>query len=257
MGLPLAESASALFFVYCAALAVPHGRARRNRVFLASAAGLAIVIAWLALRASAVAHDWIFPPLVLLVAYWTSGALFTSPSTEAEERLLAFDRALRIHELAARAPRALAELLEVAYAFVYPLVPVALVLHLTMTPAESADRFWTVILVTDFVCFGMLPWIQTRPPRALEPGAPWISSFRRVNLGLLGHASIGVNTFPSGHAAEALAAALLVIGAPTAVVVGMFAVAAAISGGAVFGRYHYAADALTGFAVAVAVWSLL
>ncbi len=246
-----------LFFVYCAALAVAQERARRNRVLQASAAGLLLTLAWHASRAWLIAHDWLLPPLVLLLAYWTSGALFAAPSALAEERLLAIDRVLRIRARAARAPRALAELLEVAYALVYPVIPVALILHLTVTPDASADRFWSIVLITDYVCFGVLPWIQTRPPRVLEPGDPWPSRFRAVNLRLLGHASIGVNTFPSGHAAEALAAALLVVGAPPVFVAGMFAIAAAIAAGAVFGRYHFAADAMAGFAVAVAVWLLL
>jgi membrane-associated phospholipid phosphatase len=126
-----------------------------------------------------------------------------------------------------------------------------------MTPRPDPDRFWAVILVTDFVCFAVLPWIPTRPPRALEAGEPWRSSFRRVNARLLGAASIGANTFPSGHAAEALAAALLVLDAPLPVVAWMFFNAAAIAAGAVFGRYHYAADALAGYAVALAVWWVL
>ncbi len=113
------------------------------------------------------------------------------------------------------------------------------------------------MLITDFVCFGVLPWVQTRPPRALEAGDPWRSSFRAFNLRLLGATSIQVNTFPSGHAAEALAAALLVLGAPPGIVVVMFAAALAVSAGAVLGRYHYLADALAGWAVAVGVfWAL-
>jgi membrane-associated phospholipid phosphatase len=99
--------------------------------------------------------------------------------------------------------------------------------------------------------------VQTRPPRALEAADPWLSPIRRFNLRLLGAASIQANTFPSGHAAEALAAALLVIGAPVPLVAAMFSAALAISAGAVFGRYHYAADALAGWAVALAVWVAL
>jgi membrane-associated phospholipid phosphatase len=66
-----------------------------------------------------------------------------------------------------------------------------------------------------------------------------------------------VNTFPSGHAAEALAAALLCLDAPAPVAAWMFFNAAAISAGAVFGRYHYAADALAGWLVALLVYALV
>ncbi len=103
----------------------------------------------------------------------------------------------------------------------------------------------------------MLPWVQTRPPRALEAGDPWPSSFRALNLRLLGATSIQVNTFPSGHAAEALTAALLVLGAPAGIMVLMFVAALAVSAGAVLGRYHYLADALAGWGVAAGVFWLL
>jgi membrane-associated phospholipid phosphatase len=103
----------------------------------------------------------------------------------------------------------------------------------------------------------MLPWVQTRPPRALEGEAPWHSRFRRFNLRLLGSTSIQVNTFPSGHAAEGLAAALLILGAPIAVPLLMCAGAVAVSAGAVLGRYHYFGDALAGWIVAVGVWIAL
>ena len=148
-------------------------------------------------------------------------------------------------------------MLEAAYAGVYLLVPIALLLLLALFPASDPDAFWSVVLITDFVCFGVLPWVQTRPPRALEGGEPWTSSIRSFNLRLLGATSIQVNTFPSGHAAEGLAAFLLVLAAPLPIVALMFVAALAVSAGAVFGRYHFLADALAGWAVAVVVFVIL
>ena len=133
---------------------------------------------------------------------------------------MAADRKLGISNYAA--PRVVAELLEAAYLSVYAIVGIAFVLHLVLTPSPSPERFWAVVLITDFICFAMLPWIQTRPPRAIEDRDPWRSSVRRLNLRLLGATSIHANTFPSGHAAEAIAAALLVVGAPVPVVCAMF-----------------------------------
>lgn len=257
MGSSPGELASFGFFIYCAALAWSLERTRRNHVLVGCLAGGLAATAWVVVGPRGIAHDWVLPPIVLLLAYWTSGALFTCPSPAAEARLLKIDRALGIGPLAARAPRVFAEMLEVAYVCVYPLIPIALAFHLVATPYPDADRFWSVILITDYVCFAMLPWIQTRPPRALEPRDPWRSSVRQLNLKLLGETSIGANTFPSGHAGEALAAALLVVGAPAPIVVWMFATAAAISAGAVLGRYHYAADAVAGWMVALVVWGLL
>jgi hypothetical protein len=254
------EIASVVFFAYtaAAALAVAGLAARKRAQALASAAlGIVLTLASILLPRQLVLHEWVLPPALLLLAYWSSGRLFVAPMPAAERALMRLDRALDVTGIAARTPRAVAELLEFAYAGVYPVIPIALVIYLLRTPLPDPGSFWTVVLVTDYICFGLLPWIQTRPPRAIESGEPWRSSFRPVNLALLGSASIRVNTFPSGHAAEALAVALLVVSAPPPYAIGMLVAALAISAGAVLGRYHYAADAVLGWLVAVVVWSLV
>lgn len=252
--------ASAIFFVYAAlaAMLLPGlaGRARWRAGGLAYA-GLCLSVAAAVLDHRALLHDWLLPPALLLLAYWSSGALYVAPMPRVEALLMHADRALRVRQAAARAPRFVAEFLELSYAGVYPLIPLALVLHLSLTPRPDAARFWSVVLLTDYVCFAALPWIQTRPPRTLEGRPPWRARLRRLNERLLDRASIHVNTFPSGHAAEALAAALLVTGAPPAPVAFMGLAALSVSAGAVLGRYHYALDALAGWAVAAAVWWFL
>jgi hypothetical protein len=246
-----------VFFLYVAAvcpLVRGLARTRRSTALATAAAGLVLCAAAHAAAAHSILSDWILPPIVLLTAYWSSGLLFAAPMTWAETALGAVDDRLRIDRVAGSTPRWLAELLELAYLGVYPLIPLALAIHVTLTPDPDPDRFWTNILVVDFICFGFLPWVQTRPPRALRKIEPWTAAVRRVNVRLLGRTSIQVNTFPSGHAAEALAAVLLVADAPWPVVAWMGANAILISAGAVLGRYHYAADALAGWIVALAVW---
>jgi membrane-associated phospholipid phosphatase len=246
------------FFVYVAlAAGLRPGLSTRARLraWCGSALGLGLALAGARMPPRGIAAAWILPPVVLLLGYWTSGVLFVRPMPRAERALAGLDRALRIDAIAARCPRLLAECLELSYSGIYVSVVVALALALRqgMTP----DRFWTVVLVTDYLCFATLPWLQTRPPRALGHETPWRSGWRSVNRRLLDAGSVQVNTFPSGHAAEALVAALLVIGAPAPLVALMFVNAAATSAGAVLGRYHYAADALTGWALAVAVYLLV
>jgi hypothetical protein len=246
---------SAIFLGYLALVAaLPRGLARRNRIRVLAAVALGIVVLAVSLRlpADGAANVWVLPPAVLLLGYWTSGLLFVAPMPRAERFLAHGDAMLGIDAIAARCPRPIAEFLEFAYCGVYPLIPLAL--YLALRQGISADRFWTTILLTDFVCFGMLPWFQTRPPRALGFEARWRASWRAVNLRMLDAGSVQVNTFPSGHAAEALAAALLLSGAHPLVAGWMFFNAAAISAGAVFGRYHYAADAAAGWAVALFVY---
>jgi membrane-associated phospholipid phosphatase len=254
------ETASAVFFGYTAACAllVPGLRGRRRaQVFVIAAVGLVVSLVASRIPMHRVLADWIVPPLLLLIGYWSSGALFVAPMARAERLLAAIDKGLGIRRISASMPRTIVEFLEIMYAGVYPVIPIALVIHLLCTSEPSARYFWTVVLVTDYICFGVLPWVQTRPPRALEEGDPWVSRVRRFNLRMLGAASIRVNTFPSGHAAEALAAGLLVLGAPSLWVAWMFFNAAAISAATVFGRYHYAADAISGWLVALIVWALL
>jgi PAP2 superfamily len=253
-------AASIAFFVYVMVVApLVRGLPPRRRLLAtaASAAGIALALVAHYLPHTVLLHDWILPLVLLLLGYWSSGRLFAAPMPRAERALEALDRALDVDRAAAATPRSIAELLELAYVGVYPLIPVAFAIHQFGSAAPDPERFWTVILVTDFVCFAFLPWIQTRAPRAVRTADPWIARIRRLNLRVLGTASIQVNTFPSGHAAEALAAALLVIGAPWPCAAYVAVSAALISVGAVLGRYHYAADALAGWVVALGVWVAL
>jgi hypothetical protein len=252
---PVWQAVSLAFFAYVLVVAaLPRGMARPAvlRVVAGALLGAGIVAASLRLPPDSLANVWILPPMALLVGYWTSGFLFVAPMPRMERLLADLDRDLRVQRIAARTPAPLVELLEFAYSGVYLLIPIAL--WLAIRQGVTVDRFWTTILLTDYVCFGMLPWIQTRPPRALGIDAPWRSRWRIVNLRMLNAGSVQVNTFPSGHCAEALACALLTSGGPAPVVAWMCFNAAAISAGTVFGRYHYAADAFAGWAVALLVW---
>jgi hypothetical protein len=252
-----AATAASFIYVAIAALVRPGvGATARRTVFLAALVGAAA--GWGSGHlAAGLLRTWIVPPIFLLHFYWTTGRLFVRPMPTVESWLLAMDRVLRIRQTAAHLPVAIGDLLEFAYASVYALIPAALAVHLALSVSPDADRFWTVILVTDYICFGVLPWIQTRPPRALEGGSAWRSRMRGFNERMLDSASIHVNTFPSGHAAEAMAAALLVVGAPLPFTAVIVVAALAVSAGAVYGRYHYAADAILGWVVALAVWRVV
>jgi membrane-associated phospholipid phosphatase len=106
--------------------------------------------------------------------------------------------------------------------------------------------------VAVFGCYGVLPWLPTRPPRAVE-GAPVRPSglVKRLNLLVLGVASVQLNTFPSGHVAASLATALAVWASLPLAGLALGLLAVAITLGSVFGRYHYAADAVAGVALAL------
>ncbi len=253
------QIAGVIFFGYVILVGAVRspGPAALRRVLSGAVVGLVVLAVSMSARQPPVLNHWIWPPLVLLIAYWSTGLLFVKPSIPQENALRWLDDRLDIRAISRRTPRPVVEVLEAAYTGVYLLVPLALLIYLRHSPAPDPGTFWSVVLITDFVCFGVLPWVQTRPPRALEDAEPWASSLRRFNLRLLGATSIQVNTFPSGHAAEGLAAALLVLAAPAGIVIAMLIAALAVSAGAVLGRYHYLADALAGWVVALVVYLLL
>ena len=258
--MPLWASATVVFFAYVALVAslpirlIPRQRAK---LFAASAAGILAAISAARTDAWPILHNWLLPPALLLAAYWTSGLLFVAPMPRAERLLLRIDRWLGVPAAVRRSPRWMAEILELAYLGVYPVIPLALILHLVFSSPPDPTHFWSVVLVTDYVCFGVLALVQTRPPRAIETERPWPSRVRRFNVRLLGASSIQVNTFPSGHAAEAMVCAFLVLDTPWPLAGWMMVNALAIAAGTVLGRYHYAADALTGWVVAGAVYAAL
>ncbi len=240
---------------------------RRARLPLAASAAFAW-IGWAAIDRIGDPSTWpvtlqiIVPALVLVAGYRLSGLLFVGADLRMERWLQTIDDLTLVRPgwLARyrRAPRLLIEYVEVSYLTVYIAVPAGATVLALGGHADAIARYWTVVLLAEFACYGMLPWIQTRPPRVLEPASPATSmGSRRLNLGIVRHASIQANTVPSGHAAGAVAAALAVSSVMPATSV-VFAVAAAsIVIATVLGRYHYLVDSLLGIAVAVGAWLLV
>ena len=162
-------------------------------------------------------------------------------------------------------PRAAALLFELSYLLCYVLVPAAFVVVWRAGTQVEVDRFWTAVLCAGFVCYGTLPWLIARPPRMLDRGpqpfdklrvapsnvegqesAPHVKAF---NVFVLSRVSHGHNTFPSGHVAVSMAAALGVLAVSPAAGEVMLAIAIGIAIGATAGRYHYAVDVLLGLVI--------
>jgi membrane-associated phospholipid phosphatase len=202
----------------------------------------------------------VVPSLVLLAGYWLSGLLFVRPDLRIERWLQSIDdRVLRRSGVLAwfhRAPRAVQEYFELSYLLVYLAVPAGATTLIVVGHVDDVDEFWTVVLLAEFVCYGMLPWLQTRPPRVLESrdDSTRSAGLRRLNLRLVNHASIQVNTLPSGHAAGAFATALAVFAVEPAAGIVFLLLALSISIATVLGRYHYVVDTVLGVLVAIAVW---
>jgi hypothetical protein len=238
--------------------------ARRRLVVTAVAVTDAAGVWWLSHARDGfglIARDWL-PALQILIGYWLSGAFFVRPMPHIEARLAAWDillfQRLGGASLVRHAPRWLLEYLELAYLTVYVVVPFGFGVVYCFAPERPVDPYWTIVLVSELACYGTLPWVQTRPPRALdqEMAIEWRPAFvRRLNVLVLRRGSVQANTIPSGHAAGACATAL----AAGTFVPGSFlplgVLAASITIASVVGRYHYAADAVLGALVAVAAWA--
>jgi hypothetical protein len=249
------ESIALAYATYLAIVAVAGSRFARARgpVLVVTFAGWTV---WAMTRG--VAHppliDLILPMPILLGGYWLSGLFFVEPMTRLEQSLLAIDRRMM---WSISCPRFVREYFELAYVLVYAVVPAGAVALVLGGHGASVPRFWAVVLLAEYVSYGMLPWLQTRPPRALEQIAPPSSRLRRFNLAVLGRGSIQVNTVPSGHAAGAVATALTVASVMPLAGMAFLVLAASITIATIVGRYHYIADSVLGVIVAIAAWLLI
>lgn len=256
------------WFAAAAALALvrPLPRERRARVVagaLAACLGV-IVTAQLPPLGVSGAFRNLLPSLFVIAAYRLSGVFYLSPQPNVERFLLDVDRRLLemlgLRDALLRAPRAAVEAIEAAYVAVYPMLPFGAVAAWYVGRTPAVDRFWTTVFLAEACSYLATAWIQTRPPRDLEPGVSDIgarSLVRRINEFVLRHGSNQVNTIPSGHAAGAVAVALVLLSLDPVVGLLFSALAVAILVATVIGRYHFVVDTLAGAAVAFVAWLLV
>ncbi|HEU4693866.1 MAG TPA: phosphatase PAP2 family protein [Vicinamibacterales bacterium] len=257
------------YFAYLliVAMIIPRfARARVGALAGLAVSGLALVVqstplSWLGEDSPAFA--FVVPLAVLLGGYWLSGLFFVSPMQAIERQLMAADdRLLRGTGVLAAyraSPQVVHEFFEMAYVLVYLVIPAGVVTLAMGGHAGAIPRFWAIVLLAEFVSYGTMPWLQTRPPRALESTVWSIQSrsdIRRFNAAILDRGSIGANTVPSGHAAGAVATALAVVDVMPSAGAVFLLLAACIVAATVLGRYHYLVDSLLGVVVAVAAWYL-
>ncbi len=224
---------------------------------------------WLAVVAD------LFPALLLLVAYRASGLLLTPDSTHHLDFVfIRWDRALLQNHITQATLQAgspwLQHYLELAYLLCYPLVPLGVAAIYfgakraegSQTSAQLRDamnNFWAAVLLATLFCYAVYPFFPLTPPRVLfgdVPGPQIQPLLRRLNFWLLDHYSVQACIFPSGHVAAATAVALAVRRhAPRIGALFVF-LAISVALATVYGRYHYAADAVAGSLVGVAAYQV-
>ncbi len=147
--------------------------------------------------------------------------------------------------------------LELCYLLVYGLGTFCIIVLWVKMHRESVDRFYVILLTGTLLSYGLFPYFPTRPPRLAFPavGFPVAQDvFRSFNLFLLRKATIHSGVFPSAHVSSAFAAAwamFLVLPRRKTLAWGLLVYAFSVAVATVYGRYHYAADAVAGFAISL------
>jgi membrane-associated phospholipid phosphatase len=243
------ELLSALWFAALTLAAATMRRRPKAPRALGVAAALVVLILLISRMTSPIIRAWA-GHLYLVSAYWIPSLLAAgAPGTWFEAWLVRSDAVTRRY--LAGLPPWLAHICEVAYLLCYPLVPITFLVVWTSGDDTDVNRFWMTVLGAGFVCYGALPWLVSRPPRLLSGERMQLRGAARANVFVLDRLSHQLNTFPSGHVAVSVAAALSVsaVSLPAGIAIG--AAALGVSVGAVTGRYHYVVDVIAGAAVGV------
>lgn len=208
-------------------------------------------------------RDW-YPLPLMLLAYREMG-WFAPPvhTFELERSWIKWDRIV-LQDWGLRAGIEIAgpllpSILEICYTLVYAIAPFCMGWLYYRRRQVRMDEFLLQFLGSIFLAYALNPFFPSEPPRSVFPGEdlPTIETiFRRVNLALVGNYGIHLSVFPSAHCSGAFGASLAmkrVLPEEPWVARMLFLLATGIALATVYGRYHYAVDALAGLAVAAFV----
>lgn len=204
-------------------------------------------------------RDWYPVPLILL-AYREMGWLALPHTSRVfEDYWVIWDRRL-LHDWGLRTAieslgPVLPNVLELAYLLVYVMPVVTVAVFYVYDVRERLDDAYSILLFGTLTAYAMYPFFPSEPPRSVFPltDLPMMSSLRRLNLFFVGSYGIHTSVFPSGHSAAAFSAAFAVMKlVPERRWLGRaFLVLAVLIGLAtIYGRYHFAIDAVAGLGLA-------
>lgn len=253
------------FFVYVAIVAAFFPLRPSVRVlppFLPFIVGLTFVLlARARSNPAAIARDW-FALAFTLLAYremdWFTPErhLFALEQTWIVwDRKLLYDYGLQ--RLIESAGVAIPILLEWSYLFVYAIGPFGVAM---LYAQHKADRTWILLLfylLGTLLAYALFPYFPSEPPRRVFPGQdlPNVDSWlRQSNLRVLGGYGIHSSVFPSAHVSSAFSAAFgMLVALPEKKRIGwwMLVYACLVSLATIYGRYHYAVDAVAGLGVSL------
>jgi membrane-associated phospholipid phosphatase len=208
-----------------------------------------------------VLRDW-FPIPLMLLAYREMGWFAPAHHSYAlEQSWEAWDK-LALNRWGIRAAvealgPVLPSILEIAYVLVYTVPSFALAMLYVYRRRDATDRFLFQFLLGILICYALFPYFPSEPPRTVFPGQDfpaYNTIFRKLNWWLLGGYGIHTSVFPSAHVAGAFSGAFAMtrlLEKPRWVGRFLMVLAPLIALATFYGRYHYGADALAGFAVSL------
>ncbi len=259
-----------MFFVYIAAIspAFPLRAQLRSGPWVIAAGVLALLLglayaeqhlAWK--RTVSFTRDWVTLALVL-TAYremdWFTPKYFDHHLENVWigwDRVVLNDSGFRF--LIERTGAFLPGLLELSYLLVYAIGPFTVAMLYVYHRRDLMGPILFIYVVGTVAAYGLFPYFPSSPPRAVFPGMDMpaiMTNLRRLNLFLVGGYGIHSSVFPSAHVSSAFSAAwamLLYLRDRPKLGWAMLAYAVLVSIATVYGRYHYAVDALAGFGISV------
>lgn len=262
----VSEWVVAVFFAWTTvlSLALPVSGHIRARTLIANTLVLLLYLCLWRMRRywwAQLTRDW-FPQALIVLAYKQMG--WFAPATHTnrlESGWIVWDRLLLdnfhgriiIESLGPVLP----SLLEFSYALVYAVPPITMGIVYATGLRRRADTLLTIYLLGMFLCYAQFPFWPSEPPRIVFPGQdnPTVeTAVRAFNLWIVGNYGIHTSVFPSAHVSGAVAAAFgiaYLMPQRRRIVVAYFVYAILVAIATVYGRYHYAVDAVGGFFIGV------
>lgn len=210
-----------------------------------------------------VLRDW-YPLPLMLLAYREMGWFAPEAHTfRFEHGWIVWDRMLLdgfgLRRVVEATGVVLPALLEICYSLVYPIAPFCMGWLYFRRREVQVNEFLVQFLASIFASYALNPFFPSEPPRTVFPGADLpgvVTVFREFNLALVGNYGIHLSVFPSAHCSGSLGAALAMrrLRPQEPWVWGsLLLLAIGIATATIYGRYHYAVDAVAGIAVATGV----
>ena len=206
-------------------------------------------------------RNWI-PLALMLLAYKEVGWLAPAAHHhQLEGSWIVWDRLLlrewQLRSIVESTGPLFPSILEICYLLVYALPAFSMGALYVYRRSREAECVLVIYLLGLFLSYVQFPYWPSEPPRIVFPGedAPSVETVvRQFNHWILGGYGIHTSVFPSAHVSGAFAAAFALKQALSDrpwVYRGVFVYAVLVALATVYGRYHYAVDAVAGVVVGI------